>query len=190
VADTQRISDAGDESVPEGVETAGEFAENGDLPGQLLADDDLGEPEQFRISPDETDAEELIEADDPTDDTRDEGDPEDVVIDDEEQLSRATTLAKSARSTRPVKRNLTVAPVKKAQLTPKQRDARTKAVVQRTTPAAFVKQAIGELKKVVWPTGDALWQYFVVVLIFVVLIMAVVSLLDLLFGALLLKWLG
>ena len=53
----------------------------------------------------------------------------------------------------------------------------------RTTPAKFVRQSVGELRKVVYPTGEQLIKYFVVVLVFVLFIIALVSLLDLAFGA-------
>ncbi|EEH64648.1 preprotein translocase, SecE subunit [Gleimia coleocanis DSM 15436] len=46
----------------------------------------------------------------------------------------------------------------------------------------FVKQVIGELKKVVWPTVDEWKTYFLVVLVFVGAIMAFTGLLDLLFS--------
>jgi preprotein translocase subunit SecE len=55
---------------------------------------------------------------------------------------------------------------------------------QRTTPVAFVKQSVGELRKVVYPTGQQLGNYFVVVLVFVLFIIALVSLLDLGLGKL------
>jgi preprotein translocase subunit SecE len=61
---------------------------------------------------------------------------------------------------------------------------------QRTGPVTFVRQSISELRKVVWPTGAQLTQYFVVVLIFVLFMIALVSLLDFAFGWLLLKALG
>jgi len=54
---------------------------------------------------------------------------------------------------------------------------------RRTGPVTFVKQSVGELRKVVYPTGQQLLNYFVVVLIFVLFIIAYVSLLDLGFGA-------
>ena len=50
---------------------------------------------------------------------------------------------------------------------------------ERTTPIKFVKQSIGELRKVVYPTGQQLINYFVVVLVFVLFVIAYVSLLDL-----------
>ncbi len=53
----------------------------------------------------------------------------------------------------------------------------------RTTPLKFVRQSIGELRKVVYPTGQQLINYFIVVLVFVLFVIAYVSLLDLGFGA-------
>ena len=53
---------------------------------------------------------------------------------------------------------------------------------ERTMPIKFVRQSIGELRKVVYPTGPQLINYFVVVLVFVLFIIAYVSLLDLGFG--------
>ena len=46
----------------------------------------------------------------------------------------------------------------------------------------FVRESVDELRKVVYPTGPQLLRYFVVVLVFVLFIIAVVSLLDLAFG--------
>ena len=57
----------------------------------------------------------------------------------------------------------------------------------RTTPVKFVRQSVGELRKVVYPTGEQLIKYFVVVLVFVLFIIAYVSLLDLGFGAAIFK---
>lgn len=53
---------------------------------------------------------------------------------------------------------------------------------ERTTPVKFVRQSMGELRKVVYPTGPQLINYFVVVLVFVLFVIAYVSLLDLGFG--------
>lgn len=58
---------------------------------------------------------------------------------------------------------------------------------ERTTPVKFVKQSVGELRKVVYPTGQQLVNYFVVVLVFVLFIIAYVSLLDLGIGAAIFK---
>ncbi len=49
----------------------------------------------------------------------------------------------------------------------------------RTGPVTFVRESVGELRKVVYPTGQQLLNYFVVVLVFVLFIIAYVSLLDL-----------
>jgi preprotein translocase subunit SecE len=51
--------------------------------------------------------------------------------------------------------------------------------VRRTGPTGFVKESVGELRKVVYPTGQQLLNYFVVVLVFVLFVIAYVSLLDL-----------
>jgi preprotein translocase subunit SecE len=59
----------------------------------------------------------------------------------------------------------------------RKRDQRVKQ--ERTTPVKFVRQSIAELRKVVYPTGQQLINYFVVVLVFVLFVIAYVSLLDL-----------
>ena len=70
--------------------------------------------------------------------------------------------------------------------------ARAKAAVKNFFGkcAKFFRDTKSELKKVVWPTGSQLQQYFVVVLVFVLIMIAIVSVLDLGFGTLMLKLLG
>jgi preprotein translocase subunit SecE len=84
-------------------------------------------------------------------------------------------------------RGSTAMPARKAAPIPKgtptaKRDA--EPTEKRTTPVAFVQQSVGELRKVVYPTGQQLGNYFVVVLVFVLFIIALVSLLDLGIGKL------
>ena len=55
---------------------------------------------------------------------------------------------------------------------------------KRTSIPTFYRQVVAELRKVVWPTRDQLVTYFVVVMVFVVIMMAIVSLLDLGLGKL------
>ena len=55
---------------------------------------------------------------------------------------------------------------------------------ERTNPATFYRQVVAELRKVVWPTQEQLITYFFVVMVFVIVLMAIVSLLDLGFGKL------
>ncbi|AOZ72206.1 preprotein translocase subunit SecE [Boudabousia tangfeifanii] len=43
----------------------------------------------------------------------------------------------------------------------------------------FIRQVILELKKVVYPTKDELWTYFLVVIFFVAVLMAFIGLVDL-----------
>lgn len=56
------------------------------------------------------------------------------------------------------------------------------AAPKRTSPITFYRQVVAELRKVVWPTQEQLVSYFFVVLVFVVVLIAIVSLLDLGFG--------
>ncbi|RCK69835.1 preprotein translocase subunit SecE [Desertihabitans brevis] len=58
---------------------------------------------------------------------------------------------------------------------------------RRTGPVTFVNESVGELRKVVWPTAEQMRTYFIVVLVFVVFMIALVSLLDLAFGTALLR---
>ncbi|HLT61146.1 MAG TPA: preprotein translocase subunit SecE [Microlunatus sp.] len=70
---------------------------------------------------------------------------------------------------------------KKTEATPKQRKGDKP---RRTGPVTFVKESVGELRKVVYPTGQQLLNYFLVVLVFVLFIIGLVSVLDLGFGQL------
>ena len=109
-----------------------------------------------------------------------------VSVDPEVELS----TVEKARASRPVRRT-----EPKGVATPKRDDvvkARSQAVVEakRTSPVTFAKQAVAEVRKVIWPSGDQLSQSFVVVLTFVLFVMGVVVLLDMAFGWLLIKLLG
>ncbi|MGH3446460.1 MAG: preprotein translocase subunit SecE [Nocardioidaceae bacterium] len=48
----------------------------------------------------------------------------------------------------------------------------------RTSLSLFFRQVVAELRKVIWPTRDQLVTYFMVVLVFVLFMIALVSLLD------------
>jgi preprotein translocase subunit SecE len=48
----------------------------------------------------------------------------------------------------------------------------------RTTPALFFRQMVGELRKVIWPTRKELVTYTVACVVFVVVIATFVVLLD------------
>ena len=48
--------------------------------------------------------------------------------------------------------------------------------------ALFVRQVVAELRKVVYPTREQLLTYTAVVLVFVAIMIAIVSVLDLAFG--------
>ena|GEM_PF-2167712 len=106
-----------------------------------------------------------------------------------EPEAEAESADQADHPARPVHRELTQAPVKKNRPTNKQ-SASAKAEPKRTTPALFARQSVGELRKVVWPSGDTTGQYFVIVLVFVVIIMGIVFGLDQFFGWIMIKWLG
>ena len=153
-----------------------------DVPGELLADSHLVDPGEYEIAADETEAEELTDV---------EPEPDEDVVEDPEQLDEAEAVAAVAASSRPVRkvvRTGEVAPKDRA--TPRRRGSTAVVERKRTTPLQFTKESAAELRKVIWPTWDQLRQYFVAVLIFVLLIIAFVGGLDLLFGQLLLKALG
>lgn len=104
----------------------------------------------------------------------------------------AREVARTAASSRPVRKSSSAAASedKKDHATPKQRAGGAAKARKRTTPAAFVRESAGELRKVVWPTATQLRQYFIVVLVFVLLVILYVSALDLLFGWSLLQLFG
>ena len=54
----------------------------------------------------------------------------------------------------------------------------------RTSPVTFYRQVVAELRKVVWPTQEQLVTYFFVVMVFVLVMMAIISALDLGLGRL------
>lgn len=55
---------------------------------------------------------------------------------------------------------------------------------KRTSLPTFYRQVVAELRKVVYPTQEQLITYFLVTMVFVIVMMALVSVLDLGFGKL------
>jgi len=54
----------------------------------------------------------------------------------------------------------------------------------------FYRQVVTELRKVIWPTREQLTTYWAVVLVFVLIVIAIVSLLDLGVGSLMFRIFG
>jgi preprotein translocase subunit SecE len=52
----------------------------------------------------------------------------------------------------------------------------------RTTPAQFVREVRGELRKVAWPTRSEVVNYSIIVLVAVVILTAYIASLDFAFG--------
>jgi preprotein translocase subunit SecE len=67
---------------------------------------------------------------------------------------------------------------------------RRPSVPGRTTLPLFLRQVTAELRKVIWPTRDQLSTYFVVVLVFVLVLIAIVSVLDYGFNSLMFQVFG
>jgi len=132
-------------------------------------------------TPSSSDAEdlppELAEADDPSE-TRSEPDGLDTAP---AELETAGVGAGGSHGSSALSSPRAKVPVPKGTPTAK-RDV--EPTEKRTTPVAFVQQSVGELRKVVYPTGQQLGNYFVVVLVFVLFIIAIVTLLDLGIGKL------
>ena len=155
-------------------------------PGEELADEKLKNPEPFEIVEED---EELEESDDDSILSMFEGIDDE---EDEEKLAEAEEEAAEMASTRPVRKSAETA-VKTAVPEKKNRPTRTRAQAtqsdapKKTTPVQFTGQVVQELKKVSWPTSAQLMQYFIVVLIFVVFMIAFIGLLDVLFGWSMLK---
>ena len=138
------------------VEPTGPTSDAGDLPPELTESDAIDASDESRDSRDDLDAAPA-----------------------ELETAGVGAAGSHGSTALPAKRGSTSAP--KGTPTAK-RDVQE--AEGRTTPAIFVRQSVGELRKVVYPTGQQLGNYFVVVLVFVLFIIAFVSLLDLGIGKL------
>ena len=145
------------------------------------ATDDGSEPEDLP-EPGESDTDEFDEivrnsgVNEPNDPDGDAEDGDAQVL---EPAGVGATAAAGATTGRPAARTPKGTPTSK-------RDQPAKRE-PRTTPVRFVRQSVGELRKVVYPTSEQLIKYFVVVLVFVLFIIAYVGVLDLGFGAAIFK---
>ncbi len=143
-------------------------------------------------SPEETPEETPL--DPPTGDAASDAQAPDADRDDSviEELEQDLPADDTPRAAKPIKRRTAQAPVRKSAPTRKRRDAATEHEdpYKAKNPSHFVRQSVGELKKVVWPTWAQLVAYFAAVLVFVLFIILFVSLLDTFFGWGLLKILG
>jgi preprotein translocase subunit SecE len=109
-----------------------------------------------------------------------EEDPPGPAVDGAAKLLEPAGVAATSARARADSRDRTPARTPKTAATAK-RDQPVKR--ERTTPLKFIRQSIGELRKVVYPTSQQLINYFIVVLVFVLFVIAYVSLLDLGLGA-------
>ncbi|TDT34398.1 preprotein translocase subunit SecE [Naumannella halotolerans] len=146
-----------------------------------------------RKDPDEPDTD-AVAADDSVTDADATSDPATEPEASEESASEEAVPATRTRATMPKRKADLVEeedePARGVLTKKRDRKPKVDRESERTGPLTFVKQCIDELRKVVWPTGDQWRQYFVVVLVFVVVMIAFASLLDLGFGALMLRLFG
>lgn len=179
-------TDPSDPSVtPESDETGSEpsgaeLISSGDNTGS--SHPDVFEDELAPIEEDQLDdivGDDSLDLDDPELENA-EREPEPAVLGSKRPVRKSAVNAE-AETTAPKRR-------KKQSATPKQN--REDEEEPRTSPPEFVRQSVGELRKVVWPTGEQVRGYFVVVLVFVLFIIAFVSALDLVFGWALLQVFG
>lgn len=196
------------------ADASGAEADPGSTPGGAEADPHVAS--EGTREPTLEELEQMLEGDDPTDhdgaDLDSAGEPaelsaEDSAVDgpdgseapdgsrDGELVSVGAvprTRSKAAGSGRN-EAGTEVAPAKKEREKKDRATAKQKREVEkpkRTTPVGFVKEAVGELRKVVYPTAPQLGNYFVVVLAFVLFIIAFVGLLDAGFAWLIVKVFG
>ena len=132
------------------------------------------------------------EADVPADAAAEEIDlePAELTEVDEAPLTESERVAQAAVAARPVRKQVGDDAGGKGHATPKRHRRSVEDHERRSTPVEFVQESVVELKKVVWPTLNQLQQYFVVVLVFVLIMIAIVALLDVVFGAGMLKIFG
>lgn len=109
---------------------------------------------------------------------------------DEAPLTESERVVMAAAAARPVRKQAVEGSDGKGHATPKQRRRNPEDHDRRATPAEFVQESVAELKKVVWPTPSQLQQYFIVVLVFVLIMIGIVAALDVVFGAGMLKIFG
>lgn len=167
-------------------------ADRENLPGELLGEE-LVEPEPYRVSDDEVDAEELVDVEEleaAEAGVAEQADVTGPTVDDSGQLIAAESAAQRARTSRPVRRQPESAvATSKGAAAPRAR--RSQAVSgRRANPVQFAGESVEELKKVVWPNWPTVQQYFMAVLVFVLFVIAYVGLIDLGLGAALLRLFG
>jgi preprotein translocase subunit SecE len=176
VADKDEEGTAEEPTLADGSTPASSGAHALGHPGSPLSDE-VAEPDGDELAAsgyDTAGRDDLADLDGPPPAiaTADDGEP------DEDSDSKALEPVGAGAVGRSVERRRDRRPAPKAKVAPTAaRDRPAKPT--RTGPVTFVRESVGELRKVVYPTGQQLLNYFVVVLVFVLFVIAYVSLLDL-----------
>jgi preprotein translocase subunit SecE len=172
VADKDEEGTAEEPTLADGSTPASSGAHALGHPGSPLSDE-VGEPSGDELAAsgyDTAGRDDLADLDGPA--------PVSATADDEDSESKALEPVGAGAVGRGVERRRDRRPAPKAKVAPTAaRDRPAKPT--RTGPVTFVRESVGELRKVVYPTGQQLLNYFVVVLVFVLFVIAYVSLLDL-----------
>ena len=197
MSDKSRDAEPEREDLVAGEPDAAEPTEAELVEDDSLSIDDIEDPEALAAAEEAVIEDEEAAASDPaTDGELVDATDADAASDDEaiaELEENFTPEEQAAAAAAPIVRKTAKAPVRKKDAPTRKRSEATaehEDPYKAKNPAQFVKQSAGELKKVVWPTLSQWQQYFVVVLVFVLLVIAYVSALDLLFGWGLLKIFG
>lgn len=151
------------------------------------AADDVTAEDEAELANDDTDAELVDDAE-----SVEEAEPvEDESSDDKELVTAGAATKSSGKAKSGSAKGSSDKAGKsggKGRPTPKQKTAVDTHT--RTGPVTFVKESAAELRKVVYPTGEQLRTFFIVVLVFVLFIIGFSSLLDFAFGWLVLRIFG
>lgn len=150
-------------------------------PDKGLSESDSGTPENDELAEldaldDREDEFDGSDVDDEADDQDDDDQDDDSDEDGDRELVAVGAAAKSRSAGDTEAATSGTGGGRKGRATPKQR-AR-KESTGRGGPINFIQGSVSELKKVVYPTWPQLLNYFVVVLVFVLIIIAIVAGLD------------
>lgn len=180
MADEKDTDSAPDKGVTESGSAAPETAGSQDQYAELDALDDR--EDEFDDAPGSENHLDVDADDDDADDEDDEddGDRELVGVG---AASRSRTAAGGSSGTLATAKSTGAG--RKGRATPKQRARAEKS--SRGGPISFIRGSVSELQKVVYPTWPQLANYFVVVLVFVLIIIAIVAGLDYGIGWLMLR---
>ncbi len=163
-----------------------------ELPGAAKTDDqDTDEDDESTEADDLDEDDDLDDDDDLDEDDLDEDDRPAAKASAKKSTAKKSTARAAAQDSAKGRKRTTAGAgrEKKGRATPKRPSSAAKEP-ESTGAIQFIKESIGELRKVVYPTGSQLGTYFVVVLVFVLFVIGFTSGIDLGLGKLILLVFG